>query len=145
MSAARDLAGVARSVAERAERGEDVDVMVSTGRSTIVRVHGGEVESFTSAESFAIGIRVISDHRQGFAAAGSIDPDVIAETLAEARDNVRFGERDDCFGLAEPDGVAAVEHDHWDDALVSMSADEKIERARALEARATTGKWVLLP
>ena len=93
MSAVRDLAGVARSVAERAERGEDVDVMVSTGRSTIVRVHGGEVESFTSAESFAIGIRVISDHRQGFAAAGSIDPDVIAETLSEARDNVRFGLR----------------------------------------------------
>ncbi len=107
--------------------------MVGHSRSTAVKVYGGEVEAFTSAESFAVGVRVISGHRQGFASAGSLDAEVVAETLAEARDNVAFGEPDEFYGLADPDGVAAVDHDHWRDAIVSLSADSKIASALELE------------
>ena len=100
-----DLAAIAASVAARATGAEQIDVMVGHGRSTSVKAFGGEIESFTSAESYAIGIRVIAGGRQGFASAGSLDPAVIAETLAEARDNVPFGEVDEFYGLADPDGV----------------------------------------
>lgn len=130
-----ELAAIARSVAEQARAGEEVDVMVSTGRTTQVKVYGAEVESFTSAEAFGVGIRVISGHRQGFASAGSLAPDVIAETLAEARDNLTFGEVDEFYGLAAPDGVEAVLHDHWDESLVSLSAETKIATALELERR----------
>ena len=41
----------------------------------------GEVESLTAAESSGVGIRVITDHRQGFAHAGTLDEAVIAEVL----------------------------------------------------------------
>ena len=41
-------------------------------------------------------MRVIVDHRQGYAWAGSLDPDVVAETVAEARDNAGFGDPDEC-------------------------------------------------
>ena len=127
------LTALAASVARRATAGEEIDVMVAHSRSTSVRAYAGEIESFTSAESFAVGVRVISDHRQGFASAGSLDPEVVAETLAEARDNVVFGERDEFYGLAEPDGVAAVDHDHWRDEILALSADSKIARALELE------------
>lgn len=128
-----DLLALARSVAEQASGSEQIDVMVGHSRSTSVRTFDGAVESFTSAESYGVGIRVISGGRQGFAAAGSIDPDVVAETLAEARDNVPFGEVDEFYGLAEPDGVEAVHHDHWNDEILALSAETKIDTALRLE------------
>ncbi len=129
-----DLRQLASRVAGQAASGEQIDVMVGHGRSTSVKVFGGEVESFTSAESYAVGIRVIAGGRQGFASAGSIDPDVVAETLAEARDNVTFGEVDEFYGLAEPDGIAATEHDHWNEAILGIDAQTKIDLALRLEA-----------
>ena len=64
-------------------------------RDTDVEVFGGEVESLTTAEVEGVGVRVLVDHRQGYAWAGSLEPDVVAETLAEARDNAAFGEPDE--------------------------------------------------
>lgn len=130
-----ELSNIARRISEQAAPGEQIDVMVGSGRNTQIRVYGGEVESFTSAESFAVGIRVISQSRQGFASAGSLDAAVVAETLAEARDNVEFGEVDEYYGLAEPDGVLASEHDHWDESLVGLDPAPKIATAIELERR----------
>ena len=64
-----------------------------------------------------VGIRVIVDHRQGFAWAGSLDEEVIADTLQEARDNAGFATPDEFLGLAEPDGVPAAELDLWNEEL----------------------------
>lgn len=130
-----DLVALARGIADRASGAEQIDVMVGHGRSTSVRVFGGAVESFTSAESFGVGIRVIVGGRQGFASAGSVDPEVVLETLAEARDNVPFGEVDEFYGLAEPDGVEATQHDHWNSSVLAISAETKIETALSLERR----------
>ena len=46
-------------------------------------------------------MRVIVDHREGFAYAGTLDEGVVLEALAEARDNATFGEPDECNGLAD--------------------------------------------
>ena len=51
--------------------GEDVEVYVSRGTETEVRVYEGEVESLSSATSAGAGIRVVSGGRQGFAYAGA--------------------------------------------------------------------------
>ena len=77
------------------------------GTSTSVDAYEGEIESLTQAGSAGIGIRVIEDGRTGFAWATSHDDDIVAETLAEARDNRPFAEPDEFAGMAEPDGVAA--------------------------------------
>ena len=47
-------------------------------------------------------MRVIVDGRQGYAWAGSLDADVVAETLAEARDNAAFGAPDECVRPRRP-------------------------------------------
>jgi len=57
--------------------------------------------------------------RMGFAWAGSLDRDVIAATLADARDNARFATPDPDMVLAVPDGVAAAELELWDDSVAS--------------------------
>ncbi len=137
-----NLAELAARWADRAVAGEHLEVVVGRGRSTEVKAYNGEVESFTSAESFGVGIRVLVERdggmAQGFAHAGSFDEDVLADTLAEARDNARFSEADPWAGLAQPDGVAAVDQDLWNEAVNRFSPEDKIKLALELEA-ATKG------
>jgi PmbA protein len=96
-----DLLAVAQRVVARAGAGEQVEAFVGRSSYTSVKVHAAEVESFTAASSAGIGVRVVRDHRQGFAWAGSLDDDVIADALSEARDNAAFAEPDEWVGLAE--------------------------------------------
>ena len=117
----------------RAESGEAVEVVLARGSSTTVEVHAAQVESLTSAGSAAVGVRVIRDGRVGFAASGSHDADVVAETLAEARDNCRFAEPDEHNGLADPDGVEIVHQDLWHDEVIALPTSRRIELALELE------------
>jgi PmbA protein len=144
--AGSDLVALATSVVERAKPGEGLEVYVARGTETEVRAYEGEIESLTSADSSGVGIRVLLDgdgpdaepvgSRVGFAWAGSLDPDVIAATLADARDNARFATPDPDVVFATPDGVAAVDLDLWDDGVASTPMEKKVELAVQLE-RAT--------
>jgi PmbA protein len=131
---ADDLLELATSVAARAGAGEEVEAYVLRGRDTEVEVFDGDIESLSSATSAGIGIRVVRDSRQGFAYVGSLDDGVIAETLAEARDNAGFASPDDAVSLAAPDGVAPAGLDLWRDDLSAFATDDKIARATELEA-----------
>ena len=133
-----DLLDIADRVIAQATRGEQVEAYVSRGDETEVRVYGGAVEHFVSARSEGIGIRVICDGRTGFAYAGTLDTNAIAEVLAEARDNVEFGTVDEWAGLAEPDGVPMTEQSLWNDALAEFDTESKIALAKELE-KLTTG------
>ena len=122
-----------------ARPGEQVEAYVLHTRDTDVKVFGGEVESLSVAEVDGVGVRLLLDHRQGYAWAGSLDPEVVAETVAEARDNAGFGTQDEFLGLpdrADVDAVAAADLDLWRDSLFSVSVEEKV--ALALEVEAAT-------
>lgn len=134
-----ELLDLAARVAGWARDGEQVEAYVVRGRETEVVVYDGDIESLSSAESAGVGVRVVRDHRQGFAYAGSLDDDVVAETLAEARDNAAFGTPDEYLGLASPDGVAAADLDLWRDDLAGFATDRKVELALELERRVREG------
>ncbi len=127
------LRALADRVAAQAAPGEQVEAYVATGTRTEVDAYQGEIESLTQAGSAGIGIRVVKDGRTGFAWATSLDDAIVAETLAEARDNLPFAEPDEWAGLAEPDGVAAVDLDPYDDDVLRTATDEKVARAIELE------------
>ncbi len=134
-----DLLALAERLVESAQPGEAIEVAVGRGRRTTVRVHGGDVESFTSATSHGLGVRVIVDGREGFAHAGSHHPDVLVDTLAEARDNAAFATPDEHAGLVEPDGVEAVAIDHWHPEVLDYADADKISRTIELERRVLAG------
>lgn len=134
-----DLLELASRVAGWARDGEQVEAFVARGRETEVQVFSGEVESLSSAESAGIGIRVVSGPRQGFAYAGSLDLDVVGETLEEARDNAGFATDDEFVGLAVPDGVEPAELGLWRDELASFPTDEKVALAIELERAVRAG------
>lgn len=132
-----DLLELARSVAGAAQAGEEVEAYAVRSRDVDVEVFDGDVESLTVAEIEGVGIRVVKDHRQGYAWAGSLDPDVIADTLTEARDNAGFGSPDEFYGLTDPASFAAFdakELDLWHDDLLAVPTSEKVALALALDA-----------
>jgi PmbA protein len=133
------LLDLAAKVAGAAGAGEQVEAFVGRSTSTSVRVHGGNVESLTQATSAGIGVRVVEDGRQGFAWAGSLDDEVIAEVLAEARDNVRYAQPEPWVGLAEPDGVAPPPIDLWRDGLAAQPTERKVDLALELERAVRAG------
>ena len=118
-----------------ADEGEQVEAVVVHERETEVRAYEGEVESLTSAESQGVGVRVVRDGRQGFAYAGTLDPDALAEVLAEARDNLTFATPDEHCALAEPDGVEVAELDLYRATLVDHPTEAKVALALDLERR----------
>lgn len=134
-----ELRGIAERVLAQAEPGEALEVVVGTSASTSVRAYDGDVEAMTVAAAAGVGIRIIRDGRQGFASAGSLEPDVVAETLTEARANVPFAEVDEFVRLAEPDGVPVIHQDLWDDSVAATPTEDKVAMAIELEARVRAG------
>ena len=130
-----DLLAVAQRVLGWANDGEQVEVVAVHDRDTEIRVYGGEIEQFTASESQGVGVRVIAGERQGFAYAGSLDEDVLAETLAEARDNAEFGTPDGFLGLAGPDGVEVPALDLYDPSVGTFATEDKIAMTIDLEAQ----------
>jgi PmbA protein len=128
-----ELLDLATKVAGAASAGEQVEALVGRSTSTSVKVHGGTIESLTQATSAGIGVRVIEDGRQGFAWAGSLDDDVVAEVLAEARDNVVYAQAEPWVGLAEPDGVEPPRIDLWREGLAALPTERKVDLALELE------------
>jgi PmbA protein len=141
----RDLIEIARRVAGAARDHEQVEAYVARSHETEVRVFDGDVESLSVAGVDGVGVRVVVDHRQGYAWAGSLDPEVVDETLTEARDNAGFGEPDEWYGLAAPGDVrsaSAVELDVWREELLAVATDEKVTLALEVEraTRAADGR-----
>lgn len=128
-----DLLAIADRVVAQASPGEQLEVVVGRGRSTEVRVYEGEIESLSTAVSQGIGVRVIVDHKQGFAYAGSLEEDALVEALTDARDNATFGTVDEYLALAEPDGVAVPDLDLYRPELADTPTDDKVALAMALE------------
>jgi len=134
-----DLAALVARVAGWARPGEQVEAYAARGTESEVVAYDGAVESLSTATSQGIGVRVVAGGRQGFAYAGSLDDDVVAETVADARDNAAFGTLDGHVGLAEPDGVAAADVELWRDEVAGLPTEAKVELALELEARVRAG------
>jgi PmbA protein len=133
-----DLLDIADKVCSWAKDGEQIEVLVGRSRDTEIRVYEGEVENLKSAESAGVGVRVVVDGRQGFAYAGTLDDDVLADVLADARDNAQYAEPDDANGVATPDDHPYAQLDLYRDALANYATDKKVAIAAELERAVTS-------
>lgn len=136
-----DLLELCRDIAGTARAGEQIEAYASRSAETDVAIFGGAVESLTTAESHGVGIRVVHAGRQGFAWVASLDPDLVADALADARDNARYAEPEPWNGLPTPADVGDATPaplELWDDALLTIPTDTKVEFALELERRVRT-------
>ncbi|MEW6471587.1 MAG: TldD/PmbA family protein [Actinomycetota bacterium] len=137
------LVALVRKIAGEAKPGEQVEAYAARSQGTEIKVFGGEVESLAVENTEGVGVRVVVDGRQGFAWAGSLEPDIVTETLAEARDNAAFGSPDEYLALPGPGDAADPGGDRpaldlWREAVLATSPDDKVALALELE-RAVMG------
>ncbi|MDA8080990.1 MAG: TldD/PmbA family protein [Actinomycetota bacterium] len=129
-----DLEIVAEKIASQAKPGEEIEAFVAWDEETSIRVYNGAIEQLSKSQSSGVGIRIVNNHRQGFAWAGTLDPSSIDFALAEARDNASFATEDEYLGLGVPDNIAPKTLDLWRDELSSHTTEEKVSLALELEA-----------
>jgi len=133
------LLDLVRGIAGRARSGEQVEAYATRSRDTDVKVFEGAVEEMTVAESGGVGVRVVVAGRMGYAWAGSLEPDLVADVLDDARDNARFAAPQDWNDLPTIDDARAVPVpvlDLWRDDLGSVPTTDKVALALALERTA---------
>jgi len=134
-----ELELLASKVLESAQPGESMEVYVTRGSETEVSAYDGAIETLAAATSAGIGVRILQEttegQRVGFAWAGSLDEDVIAATVVEARDNAAFGSPDPDMVLATPDGLPQVDVNLFDESVRTVTTDEKIAFALELERK----------
>ncbi|MDA8271761.1 MAG: TldD/PmbA family protein [Actinomycetota bacterium] len=129
-----DLEIIAEKIVSQAMPGEEVEAFVAWDEETSIRIYNGAIENLSKSQSSGVGIRIVSNHRQGFAWAGTLDPSAVEFAMAEARDNASFATEDEYLGLGTPDDVAPKDLDLWRDDLSSHSTDEKVSLALELES-----------
>ena len=134
-----ELLDLAQRIAADAKPGEQIEAYASWHRDTEIRVFEGAIESLASAESAGVGIRVVSNGRQGFAYVGDLDERHAREALEEARDNATFASPDENVGLASPDGREAADLELWRDGLNAFPTGDKIALALELERQVRAG------
>ncbi len=103
--------------------------------STRVDVKDGEVDTFLSAKDVGMGLRVLKGNRLGFAYTSDISPGSLEEMVTMALAAADGAAPDEFQRLPSPFSDYP-EIDEGDKGLSSISIEEKIERARALEASA---------
>jgi PmbA protein len=128
-----DLLDVADRLVAMAAGDEQLEAYVASSTDTQIRIYEGAVEQLAAADTQGVGVRIVREGRQGFAYCGSFDPQALAETVADARDNATFAEPDEAAGLAEPDGVEPAELDLWRQELASVPTADKVALAVELE------------
>ncbi len=133
-----DLEAIAERIVGSAQPGEAVEAYLTTGRETSVRVMDGAVESLTTATSAAVAVRIIRDHRQGIAVAATLDPEVLEETISDARDCATYGAPDPFVRLSTPEDVgseAPSSLDVWNEDVLTTATAEKVALALELDGR----------
>lgn len=130
-----ELGSLVRRLAEQAGPGEQVEAYAVHRSDVDVEVFDRSVESLSAAEVAGVGVRVVSDSRQGFAYAGFVDEATAAEVLADARDNATYGTPDDALGLPGPGDVGVpVDLDLADPGFGALDTAAKVALALELEA-----------
>ncbi len=129
----QELLETAKEAVASAKPDEQMEAVVVDNRETEIRVYEGEVESHLTAVSQGIGIRIIKNHKQGFASTGSLDSGKILQTIEEARDNAELGTEDEFLDLTESDGVEKAELNLYNDSLLTVGSDKKTEIAVQME------------
>ncbi len=132
-----DLRTLAGAAVDAAQPGEQVEAYAEEGRETQVSAHRGAVEGFTSAEGRGIGVRLIGDHRLGYAFAADPTLDEVRQAVTRARENAALAEPDEPNALPDPDPIEPLP-ELFRAESAAITADEKVRTALDLERYTVT-------
>src|SRR5215471_19847507 len=131
---------VARSAVQRAcKRGaQQAEAYLEVGRQSSCRVRDGQIQDLTEATSKGLGLRVVSNHRLGFAFTSDFDPATLNQFVDRAVDLAASAAANRLNGLPTRDDLGAPSEvgDLYDPKVASLPADWKIKAALEMERAA---------
>ncbi|UCD71383.1 MAG: TldD/PmbA family protein [Syntrophobacterales bacterium] len=117
-------------------RVDGYEIYLSQSVSTSIEVRDGELESFKKAQSMGLGLRIIKGQRLGFSYCTSFDAVEIARMIEAAIDGAANLSADPFYGFPAPPRDFNPIPGIYDGRIRRISAQERIEKAMALEAMA---------
>jgi PmbA protein len=117
-------------------RVDGYEIYLSQSISTSVEVRDGELESYKRAQSMGLALRIIKDHKLGFSYCSSLDASTIERMVEDALDGAANLSSDPFYGFPTYPGDLTPIPGIYDERIRRISAQEKIERAKALESMA---------
>jgi PmbA protein len=117
-------------------RVDGYEIYLSQSISTSIEVRDGELESFNRAQSIGVGLRIIKDQRLGFAYCSGFAVPEIKGMVEGAVNGATSLSSDPCYGFPAPLGALSPIPGIYDERIRSLSANERIEKAMALESMA---------
>ena len=117
-------------------RVDGYEICLSQSFSTRIEVRDGELESYKRAQSMGLGLRIIKDQRLGFSYCSSFDGPEIARMIEAAIDGAANLSSDPFYGFPAPSMDLSPIPEIYDGRIRRISAQERIEKAMALEAMA---------
>ena len=114
------------------------EIYLSQSVSTSIEVRDGELESFKRAQSMGLGLRIIKNQRLGFSYCSSFDVPDIARMIGAAVDGAANLSSDPFYGFPAPPRDLSPIPGIYDERIRHISANERIEKAMALESMALT-------
>ena len=120
------------------KRFDRFDVYVISSVSLSVEMKEGVLDCLDSSNGVGLAVRTIASGRLGFAYGTSYDKDALRELVDHAAEGMVHTSEDKYLGFPASSGEIPALPGLYDDRINCLSQDERIERARALEAAALT-------
>jgi PmbA protein len=120
----------------RKQRIDGSEVYLLTSKATTLEVKEQKIDAFVSAASCGAGLRVFHENRVGFSHATLSDGSEIDALVERAVTAARYTEPDPANGVPGSASIASNGLDIYDAALQSVTEEQKIARAMALEQTA---------
>lgn len=129
-------ADVVRQAISRGATAADVLLSEQTEFAVVVRL--GEVETLKESTNRGFGLRVLLDGRQASVSGSDFAPEAVSGLVDQAVEMARATSPDDSAALPDPADLAREieDLDLYDEAIESMSTEEKIELALRAEQKA---------
>jgi PmbA protein len=134
-----DLEELCRAAIVGAADEEQAEAYAASSRHVQVKARRGQVQSLSSAESRGVGVRVIRDHRLGYAWAADPSWDEAAALLDAARAGAALAGADEANGLPQPAPFEDLPG-LFRPQLVGMEPDRKVAVALDLERAAISAQ-----
>ena len=125
-----------RAIFEKAKnRVDEIEILLSSGKSFSVRINNQAVESFNYADSIGLGIRIIKDGKVGYSYTEELSDEAFEMIIKEAVANSECVENlEPVFFSNFPDIDQKL--NLYSKALDEVKVEEKIELAKKLESLA---------
>lgn len=131
----------ARTALERSRRlgisdSVGLELYVEFGRTTAIKVFGGQIESVSTAEPRGLGVRAMDAGRAGYAYTGDLTPSGLDRALLQAAENARAADADPFAALPGPSTHYEDVPGLWRPGVASTPIEQKAAIAIEAEARA---------